>query len=195
MILNTMFAILLSAVSVYSNASTLGEWCGSRQHGDLNNLIPDSFRPDRVTMAIALCGYIPGGPSADFRPSCRDHDQCYWRFGTDKKVCDSQFRQSLEQSCRETYNQSHRKKHKSCCLKAAGMYELAVERMGGDSYRAAQVEGKQAFDFFMSLSGRYPNNSEKNQIAELCMIHNNANGSCYIEHVVRLVLDSQFAQR
>jgi hypothetical protein len=183
------FAAVLLCFSLTPSVYAMGEWCGSRQHGDLNNLIPDSFRPQDVAIAITLCGWVPGGPSANFRPSCRAHDACYWTFGVDKKECDSRFRDDLEYECRETYHAGHRKRHKSCCIKAAFYYEKAVEKMGGDSYREAQKEARVASDLYREKTGEFPDMVVREEMAELCMVYNNNGGRCDIEKVVSLVIE------
>lgn len=185
-----LLLVLATEFAPVTRASTLGEWCGARRHGDLNKLIPDSFRPQDVGLAIALCGWIPGGPAANFRPACYEHDSCYWTLGVDRKQCDSRFRDHLESVCRATYHAAHRKRHESCCIKAAYYYETAVENMGGDSYRSAQEEAQYAAEHYEKLSGDKPDQKTRERIAELCMSSHDSSGRCHVEHVVEKLLES-----
>ncbi len=77
---------------------------------------------------------------ADLSEACKQHDECYEKCGMAKEACDRQFERSMETECRRAYpggglNTAKR----SACVGIANTYAVAVERMGGDAYRAAQA--------------------------------------------------------
>jgi hypothetical protein len=56
-----------------------------------------------------------------------------------KEDCDGQFERNMEAQCRHTYDGGGLDTiARNACIGAANTYALAVERMGGDAYRAAQ---------------------------------------------------------
>ena len=76
---------------------------------------------------------------ADFSGSCKKHDQCYETCGSSRSSCDSQFERDMETACRDAYpGGGIDYARRSSCIGVANTYSVAVERMGGDAYRAAQ---------------------------------------------------------
>ena len=76
--------------------------------------------------------------AADFTSACRAHDACYETCGSSKSGCDSRFRGDLQSACRRAYSSWWHAPQRGRCSVAAEGYALAVRRMGGDAYRAAQ---------------------------------------------------------
>jgi hypothetical protein len=76
--------------------------------------------------------------AADFTAACQAHDACYDTCGPSKRDCDSRFRSDLRSACRRSYRKWWQFPGLAACLAVAGSYSLAVERRGGDAYRAAQ---------------------------------------------------------
>ncbi len=76
---------------------------------------------------------------ADFSDACKAHDKCYDTCGRSKDSCDRQFERDMESECRSTYSGGGLDYIKrNACIGVANTYAVAVERMGGDAYRAAQ---------------------------------------------------------
>lgn len=76
---------------------------------------------------------------ADFSNACQIHDECYSTCGESKGGCDRQFEAAMEAECRASYpggGLAYIKRN--ACIGAANTYAVAVERFGGDAYRAAQ---------------------------------------------------------
>jgi hypothetical protein len=76
--------------------------------------------------------------NADFTPACRAHDSCYETCGRTKSECDSRFRGDLQAACRNGYTSWLQRPGRRACLVVADTYAFAVQRMGGDAFRAAQ---------------------------------------------------------
>ena len=76
--------------------------------------------------------------AADFTSACRAHDACYETCGSSKSGCDARFRGDLQSACRRAYSSWWHAPQRGRCSVAAEGYALAVRRMGGDAYRAAQ---------------------------------------------------------
>lgn len=110
---------------------------------------PVSMRPDGNPWGYG-CGdkdsdwYVPDGLfSADFMPACRTHDICYGTLGSDKAYCDTQLGSNIVLACNKSLKDiPGLEETLSNCYAAAGIYQLAVERLGGDSYLAAQEDAK-----------------------------------------------------
>ncbi len=79
---------------------------------------------------------------ANFGPHCAEHDKCYETLGNRKEDCDNQFSTGLRNECKSTYNSVWHVTQKKLCSETANGYHSAVNRMGGDAYRAAQREAK-----------------------------------------------------
>ena len=76
---------------------------------------------------------------ANFSDSCKAHDECYETCGRSRDGCDRQFERDMESECRSTYSGGGFDYVKrNSCIGVANTYAVAVERMGGDAYRAAQ---------------------------------------------------------
>ncbi|MFO0896673.1 MAG: hypothetical protein U0836_04510 [Pirellulales bacterium] len=75
---------------------------------------------------------------ADFTPACEAHDSCYETCGREKSDCDSQFLGHLRDACRNGYSGWWQAPGREACNVVAETYALAVRRLGGDAYRAAQ---------------------------------------------------------
>ena len=76
---------------------------------------------------------------ADFSDACKNHDECYETCGASKSSCDSQFERDMEAACRDAYPGGGLDYvRRDSCIGIANAYAVAVERMGGDAYRAAQ---------------------------------------------------------
>jgi hypothetical protein len=75
---------------------------------------------------------------ADFTSACRAHDACYETCGQEKSACDSRFHGDLRDACRSGYSGWWQAVGRQACFVAGEAYALAVQRMGGDAYRAAQ---------------------------------------------------------
>ena len=76
---------------------------------------------------------------ANFSSACKSHDECYDTCGMRQRDCDAQFERNMEAECRHTYPGGGLDIVKrNACIGIANTYAIAVERMGGDAYRAAQ---------------------------------------------------------
>lgn len=76
---------------------------------------------------------------ANFSDSCKAHDECYDTCGRRKPDCDHQFELNMEAECRRAYpGGGIDYVRRNSCIGVANTYAVAVERMGGDAYRAAQ---------------------------------------------------------
>src|SRR5205085_9914975 len=74
---------------------------------------------------------------ANFSDACKTHDTCYDTCGKAKEDCDGQFERDMEAECRRTYSGGGLDSiARNTCIGVANTYALAVERMGGDAYRA-----------------------------------------------------------
>jgi hypothetical protein len=103
--------VYFSLLLVVSEAQA-GSICGG--DGDWRSgIIPDQWGPAR------------------FYKACRQHDDCYGRFGSSKQECDREFGENLRKECRATFPTAD-------CFAAAEGYASAVESMGGDAFRSAQ---------------------------------------------------------
>uniref|UniRef100_UPI0040576964 hypothetical protein n=1 Tax=Candidatus Electronema sp. TaxID=2698783 RepID=UPI0040576964 len=91
--------------------------CGS---GRFENWIRDSY----------------GG--ANFTEACRNHDKCYDTCGKNKEHCDDVFKSEMHDACNRTYSSRWHVVQRRLCKETANTYHSAVNRMGGDAYRAAQ---------------------------------------------------------
>jgi hypothetical protein len=76
--------------------------------------------------------------NANFTGSCRTHDRCYETCGRSKEDCDRTFHSDLRSACRRAYTSYWHRPYLRACLEMANTYHSAVDRMGGDAYRAAQ---------------------------------------------------------
>lgn len=76
---------------------------------------------------------------ADFSDACRKHDNCYETCGSSKSSCDAKFERDMESACHDAYPGGGIDFiRRNSCIGVANTYAVAVERMGGDAYRAAQ---------------------------------------------------------
>ena len=104
---------------------------------------------DVCNMAVQPSGYCGTGwhePlvrdswfKANFSDACKKHDRCYDTCGSSKASCDSQFERDMESACRDAYpGGGIDYVRRNSCIGIANTYAVAVERFGGDAYRAAQ---------------------------------------------------------
>lgn len=89
--------------------------CGPQWLGPLRALIPQG------------CG---GG---DYRPACREHDDCYTTPGMPRSVCDEQFRANMHCACENS-------SVPGLCRLTAELQYLGVRLFGGSSYRRLQAK-------------------------------------------------------
>lgn len=99
--------------------------------------------------SLAPSGYCGTGRSeslvrdtwgdADFSDACKGHDECYETCGKSKDSCDRQLERDMESECRRAYPGGGLDYvTRNACIGIANTYAVAVERLGGDAYRAAQ---------------------------------------------------------
>lgn len=78
---------------------------------------------------------------ANFSDACRTHDGCYETCGMWREECDGHFERDMESECRRAYPGGGLDAIKrASCIGIANTYAVAVERLGGDAYKAAQRE-------------------------------------------------------
>lgn len=82
---------------------------------------------------VQLDGHLPGG--VNITRCCNAHDCCYDQCGRSKSFCDDQFLACMEAACRK-YSSLPR----DCINRARHVYYEGVVKLGGPSYRDAQVE-------------------------------------------------------
>jgi hypothetical protein len=78
--------------------------------------------------------------NADFTGACRNHDNCYDTCGKSKEHCDDVFKSEMRDACDRAYSSVWHTVQRGACKEIANTYHSAVNRMGGDAYRAAQRE-------------------------------------------------------
>jgi hypothetical protein len=111
----------------------MGKNCGEEGSWK-SGLVPDEF-------------WSPGSvDSAKFYRACIEHDDCYETLGSSKADCDEAFRKRLLVECDRAYNGILEKGFIPPCYAAAQIYYEAVERAGGDAFRAAQKKAKSAYE-------------------------------------------------
>lgn len=109
---------------------------------DTNPSIP--LRPDGKPLG-AGCGYVNTDSyvpavinSVSFASVCEAHDKCYGILGSDKAFCDSQLGNNIVQACnKQLQGIPYAEEVLSSCHMAAGIYQMAVRKLGGDAYNNA----------------------------------------------------------
>jgi len=82
---------------------------------------------------------FPSSPFGyNFNSSCATHDLCYDTCNAPKKICDEHFRGDMNGVCRDRFKKFDPRRY--TCLGVAQTYWEAVNTLGKDAYRAAQVE-------------------------------------------------------
>jgi hypothetical protein len=78
---------------------------------------------------------------ADFKDACGIHDDCYGTFGKDKAACDVELGNNIAIACDKALkNVPNAEGNLNSCHVMSGIYQIAVEKMGGAAYEAAQKE-------------------------------------------------------
>ena len=76
--------------------------------------------------------------NANFTHACGNHDRCYDTCGKNKEHCDDVFKSEMHDVCNRAYSSRWHVVQRRLCKETANTYHSAVNRMGGDAYRAAQ---------------------------------------------------------
>jgi len=95
-----------------------------------------SCGPDRPCGAEGsrLSKIIPQGwRGADFKSTCRAHDQCYGTLGVAQSSCDAQFKQNLLASCEYSNRPAQ-------CRRVARLMSRAVTKHGEKAFNNGQRE-------------------------------------------------------
>jgi hypothetical protein len=97
--------------------------CGPQNDPDLAEAIPDAWG------------------SADFRPACNTHDECYAVCNKPRAACDEGILTDLVQACRKAYNSVWLEDELHFCYSAALIYYDFVVRNGETPYSEGQQFG------------------------------------------------------
>lgn len=73
-------------------------------------------------------------PGISFYAACQHHDMCYGSMGSDKTVCDSDFKAALSNTCSSSSNYGF------SCGVLTSLYYYAVRYLGSSNFNAAQGE-------------------------------------------------------
>ncbi|MCH2179794.1 MAG: phospholipase [Mariniblastus sp.] len=77
---------------------------------------------------------IPQGAAGiDFRVSCKAHDECYVNSGSDRSVCDCQFRDSMLKQCEQSRNPRR-------CRRVAKIMYRSVRKYGDKAFEESQSD-------------------------------------------------------
>lgn len=106
---------------------------------NINQRMPDAILPSGACGTGRSSGLVPERwGNANFNPACENHDKCYDTCGNSKEHCDDVFRNEMHDACHSAYSRWWQAVDRRLCKEAANTYHSAVNRMGGDAYRAAQ---------------------------------------------------------
>ena len=110
-----------------------------RQTSSSRRRVPDALLPSGACGSGWNEPFVPDRfGDADFGSACQAHDSCYETCGREKSDCDSRFLGDLRDSCRSGYSGWWQGPGREACFVVAETYALAVQRLAGDAYRAAQ---------------------------------------------------------
>ncbi len=109
----------------YPFEANAARYCGAK--GDWRS----RYIPDK------LLGFV------NFGKACKEHDACYSSIERRKSDCDQEFLRTMRKECRKRFGSWDPNPLRVECYNIADTYYTAVDRMGGDAWRAAQARAEE----------------------------------------------------